>query len=111
MHILPARSIAFAAVLALSHSAFAADAQTDERKRAGDAAFDEKRYEDAITVYTQAYIEEPDPALLYNRGRAHQALGRHVRALQDFEAFRRAASPALLAKVPALDGLISAMRA
>jgi hypothetical protein len=94
----------------------AAAAETnDERaaalKQHGDELFDSLRHEEAIAAYTESYAIVPDAAVLYNRGRAYQALGRYPDALADFEAFARTAPPTLRARVAGLDALIAAVRA
>ncbi len=50
------------------------------------------------------------PALLYNMGRALQALNRFPEALDRLEAFQVVAPPALLARVPRLGELIKDLR-
>ncbi len=80
-------------------------------KRRGDELFDSSRHEDAIKLYTQAYALAPDPAVLYNRGRSFEALGRYPEALIDLEQFSRTAAPALRAKVAGIDKLIADVRA
>lgn len=71
---------------------------------------DELRYVEAIEAYTRGYAAYPDPALLYNRGRAHQARGEYVEALRDFERFRDTAPDDLRGRVPRLDELIQDVR-
>lgn len=88
-----------------------ADHDAAELKRRGDVAMDNLDYAGAIAHYTRAYALHPDPALLYNRGRAHQARGEFVEALADFETFRETAPPELLARVPRLPGLTAEVRA
>ncbi|HRG98210.1 MAG TPA: PEGA domain-containing protein [Polyangiaceae bacterium] len=80
-------------------------------KRRGDELFDSSRHEDAIKFYTQAYALVPDPAVLYNRGRSFEALGRYPEALIDLEQFSRTAAPELRAKVAGIDKLIADVRA
>lgn len=76
-------------------------------KKKGDAAMDALQYSDALAAYTEAYALAKDPALLYNRGRALQMMGRFPEALVELERFRAEAPPELLAKVPKLDALIA----
>ena len=57
------------------------------------------RYADALGAYAEAYALTRDPALLYNQGRAHQALGNFPEALASFERFAVEASPDLRARV------------
>ena len=76
----------------------------------GDAAMDSGRPADALAAYEEAYTLEPRPALLYNRGRAHQALEHYPEALDLLEQFERTAPPQVLAKVPALKEIIREVR-
>ena len=76
----------------------------------GDAAFDAFLYADALRAYEASYEAPHDPALLFNRGRALQALGRYPEALEMFERFDKEASPGLRAKVPGLAKLIEDVR-
>jgi hypothetical protein len=80
-------------------------------KQQGDAAMHSLRYAEALAAYQASYALSPDPALLYNQGRAQQALGRFPEALANMEAFDRQAPPQLHARVPALAGLIAELRA
>lgn len=80
-------------------------------KTEGDQAFDAFLYEDALRAYEAAWELSRDPALLYNRGRALQALGRHPEALTMLEQFAEQAPPELKAKVPGLAKLIADVRA
>jgi hypothetical protein len=84
--------------------------RAEELKRQGDAAMDALRYDEAIDAYTRAYAASPDPALLYNRGRVHQARGEWPEALADLDKFARDASPELRARVPKLDELLAEVR-
>lgn len=72
----------------------------------GDAAMDSGRPADALAAYDEAYALEPRPALLYNRGRAHQALEHYPAALDLLEQFERTAPPQVLSKVPSLKEII-----
>jgi hypothetical protein len=94
---------------ALAQSAKDKD-RASELKKKGDAAMVSLRYEEAIEAYKQAYEITGDPALLYNRGRALQGLGLFPEALEQLEAFKQQASPALLSRVPALESLITEVR-
>jgi hypothetical protein len=84
--------------------------RASELKKQGDAAMVSLRYDEAIEAYTRAYGITGDPALLYNRGRALQGLGNFPEALEQLEAFKQQASPALKARVPALESLIVEVR-
>jgi hypothetical protein len=76
-------------------------------KAQGDAAMETLHYADALGAYAQAYALSHDPALLYNQGRAQQALGNFPDALTNLERFASEASPDLKARVPKLDDLIA----
>lgn len=73
-------------------------------------ALDTARPADALAAYDEAYTLDPQPSLLYNRGRALQALERYPEALVLFEQFQRDAPATTLAKVPGLTELISEVR-
>lgn len=81
-----------------------------ERKAAGDQAMEALRYEDALKAYSEAYEATKDPALLYNMGRALQALNRFPEALDKLEAFQAQAGKDLLARVPRLPALIAEIK-
>src|SRR5437879_1516576 len=72
----------------------------------GHASFDAKRYVDALAAYAGSYALVPDPALLYNQGRACTFLGRYPEALAFLRRFRAEAPASRRAEVPALDALI-----
>lgn len=80
-------------------------------KKKGDDAMDKLDYEGAIAAYAEAWKRASDPTVLYNKGRAHQALAQFPEALAELELFSQKASPALKAKVPKLDALIAEIRA
>lgn len=94
-----------------------ADGAAAERDRAaslkkqGDAFLDGRLYADALAAYEESYALVPDPALLYNRGRALQFLARYPEALEAIERFAAEASPELLARVPGLATLRKELRA
>lgn len=48
------------------------------------------RYEEALVIYQSAYDHSQEPRLLVNIGRCHYRLGRSRRALEFYEAFRKA---------------------
>jgi hypothetical protein len=81
-----------------------------EEKKKGDAAMDERRYEDALQAYERASIHASDPVLHYNRARALQYLARYPAALDAMERFDREASPQLKARVPTLTALLADLR-
>jgi hypothetical protein len=80
------------------------------RKQAGDEAMEALRFADALAAYGDAYTLKPDPALLYNMGRALQALNRFPEALDKLEAFEAQASDELKGRVPGLAKRITELR-
>ncbi|HEY4119632.1 MAG TPA: PEGA domain-containing protein [Byssovorax sp.] len=72
---------------------------------------DSLRYGDALAAYGQAYSISKDPALLYNQGRANQALGDFPAALESLARFESEAPAGLKARVPKLDELLADVRA
>jgi hypothetical protein len=79
-------------------------------KSSADGLMDQDRYADALVLYQRAWDLSADPALLYNQGRAHEALGDYPTALEKLEAFEQTAPPAIKARVPALHELIADLR-
>ncbi len=88
----------------------AVDPRAAEIKRRGEEAIVSGRPAEALAAYTEAYGMTKDPALLYNKGRAFQALGEHASALEELEAFDKAATPELKARVPGLAKLLAEAR-
>jgi hypothetical protein len=89
------------------------DAQKNEAahlKSAADVLMDQDRYADAVVLYQRAYELSNDPALLYNQGRAFEALGDYPTALAKLEVFEHDAPPAVRARVPGLKELITDLR-
>jgi hypothetical protein len=76
-------------------------------KKRGDEAMESLRYADALSAYAQAYALTKDPALLYNQGRAQQALGNFPEAQVALERFAAEAPAELRARVPKLDELVA----
>ena len=62
-------------------------------KQRGDDALVNGRPAEALALYKEAYAARPDPALVYNIGRAHQALGDFPSALDHLEQFEATAPP------------------
>jgi hypothetical protein len=87
-----------------------ADEATDA-KRTADEALVSGRPLEALEGYKALYAKNPDPALLYNIGRAYQAMNDFPAAVEAFESFEAQASPELLAKVAALPALMKELRA
>lgn len=79
-------------------------------KSAADVLMDQDRYADALVLYQRAYELSSDPALLYNQGRAFEALGDYSMALQKLEAFEATAPTAVRARVPGLRELIADLK-
>lgn len=79
-------------------------------KKDADALMDQDKYVDALALYARAYELTADPALLYNQGRALEAMGEYAEAIDKLERFEREASPALRAKVPGLKDLLVDLR-
>ena len=79
-------------------------------KGAADVLMDVDRYADALVLYERAYELSSDPALLYNEGRAYEALGDYPKALEKLESFEQNAPPAIRARVPGLHELITDLR-
>lgn len=102
--------LAFTLAMSLATSSVAQPSPAASAKARGDAAMDSARPADALRAYNEAYALEPQPALLYNRGRAHMALEQFPEALQQLLQFREQAPPELRAKVPGLDGTIETVR-
>ncbi len=98
--------------LAIPRSA-SADPASDaaDLKAQGDDAMQRIEYEKALDLYNRAYALDPAPALLYNRGRAYEALARYPEALDQLEEFERTAPDELKAKVKKLDELLARVRA
>jgi hypothetical protein len=79
-------------------------------KKEADGLMGQDRYVDALALYQKAYTISSDPALLYNQGRALEAMGEYPDAVDKLEQFDKDASPALHAKVPALKELINDLK-
>lgn len=85
-------------------------ARAAQLKEQGDALVHSLHYREALSSYDAAFAISHDPAILYNRARALDALGETPEALDAFEAFVRVAPPELKAKVPKLQELVAATR-
>jgi hypothetical protein len=68
------------------------------------------RFADALAAYSDAYAVTNNVALLYNMGRALEALNRFPEALEKLSAFDAAAPKDLKARVPHLPQLIADLR-
>lgn len=79
-------------------------------KKEADGLMGQDRYADALSLYQKAYEITADPALLYNQGRAYEAMGEYPDAVDKLEKFDHDASPSLHAKVPALQQLINDLK-
>jgi hypothetical protein len=82
-------------------------AEAAKLKAEGDAMMGDIQYAAALAKYEQAYQLSADPALLYNQGRALEALSRYPEALEKLRSFDAKASPELHARVPNLQKLIT----
>jgi tetratricopeptide (TPR) repeat protein len=91
-------------------SAAQTKSEASRLKSAADVLMDQDRYADALVLYERAYELSSDPALLYNEGRAHEALGDYPKALEKLETFEQQAPPAVRALVPGLRELITDLR-
>ncbi len=87
-----------------------AQAQADALKTEGDAAFRARNYLDAVAAYDKSYAVVADPRVLYNKGRALEALGRHGLALETLKLFETTASEELKGQVQGLADLIVSLR-
>jgi hypothetical protein len=94
-------------VVPLSAHAQADAAASAELKAQADALMDASDYPAALAKYKEAYAKLPDPALLYNQGRALELMGRFPEALELLRRFDAQASPELHAKVPNLAQLMT----
>jgi hypothetical protein len=65
---------------------------------------------EALARYNEAYEATGDPAILYNRGRAYEAMGDYPAALDQLEAFDRVAPPELRARVSGLPKFLAELR-
>jgi PEGA domain len=112
------RFVAVAAVVSSSlmsapahgESAGLQDALALEFKASGDRAMQATHYEQALAAYERASELEAHPILLFNRGRALQALKRYPEALDAIVAFRAQAPPELAAKAGDLEALLTNLR-
>src|SRR5687767_2911590 len=82
----------------------------DALKKQGDDAMIALHYEDALGHYKKAYELSGNSALLYNMGRAYEALADYPSALEALEMFAEKAPPELRARVPKLDELVFYIR-
>jgi hypothetical protein len=117
-----ARAVAIAALATMATGALPARAAPSspsaapsppdaaELRRMGNDAMAAFRPGEAAEDYRQAYELTHDPALLYNMGRALEALEDYPAALVRYEDFARLASSDLRARVPKLDETIQALR-
>lgn len=71
-------------------------------KRRGDSEMDSLHYAEAAQDYADAFEMTHDPALIYNRARALQALQKFSEALKELERFTALAPAELKARVPQL---------
>ncbi len=100
---------ALALAAGLPSIAHADDAAADaaKLKAQGDEAMVNNNFQEALDHYEAAYKVTKSPALLYNQGRALQALNRLPEALDMIVAFEKEAPAELKAKVPKLAELVA----
>lgn len=79
-------------------------------KARGDDALVGGRPAEALAAYKESYALEKNAAVVYNMGRANQALGNYPEALDRYEEFASTAPSAVLARVPGLPGLLAEVR-
>ena len=87
-----------------------AAAKAAQLKEKGNKAMDGLRYQQALALYAEAYGLTQDPAILYNKGRALEALGDFPEALAAQEEFDAKASPELKQKVAGHAKLLADLR-
>ncbi len=89
-----------------AHAQSSGSTEAQRRKQEGNAAMESGRPADALELYQQAFALDPNPALLYNMGRAHMALGDYPNALVFLERFDERAPAVLKRRVSGLKDLI-----
>ncbi len=99
--------VALVALFASPRAAFAQAEEAAKLKAEGDALMGDIQYQAALEKYEKAYKLNADPALLYNQGRALEALSRYPEALEMLRAFDAKAPPELHARVPNLGKLLA----
>jgi hypothetical protein len=99
-------------LICVTRTAFAeGDPSAEDLKNRGNQAMMELNYADAITAYQASLTKNPsDVALHYNIGRAYQARGEYVQALDALLEFDKSAPADTKAKVPSLVQLIVDVR-
>ena len=98
------------AATAIAQTAKSTKTEATKLKKDADALMDQDKYVDALALYTRVYELTADPALLYNQGRALEAMGEYAEAIDKLERFEHDASPSLRAKVPGLKDLLIDLR-
>src|SRR5581483_4809644 len=103
------------ALLLAAPSVWAAPSKEDiakatDLKKKGDEQVHASHFREGLALYDQAYALNPDPAILYNRGRAYEQLNEFPEALDQLEKFAAEAPAALRAKVPNLDKMIADLK-
>jgi hypothetical protein len=105
-------SIVFFSITSWADEPASADvARAAELKKQGDDLMVSLQYRDALDAYAKSYSINPDPAVLYNRARAHQALAEYPEALDLLMTFSQIAPAELKSRVPFLKELIDDIRA
>jgi hypothetical protein len=88
----------------------ASEQRVEALKQAGDTAYRERRFADALDAYDRAFELSADPRITFNRSRALTALARYPEALVALEEFERTATPELKARVKNFDALATDLR-
>ncbi len=81
-----------------------------ELKRKADAYMERDQYAEALAIYRALYEVSPQPALLYNQGRALEAMGEYAEALDMFEEFERRAPESLRSQTQGLEAHLKDLR-
>jgi tetratricopeptide (TPR) repeat protein len=88
VRLLCALALAVLTLLSVARPASADDsARFKELVRQATEAFGKGDFQRAIELCNEAYALKPNPRLLYNRARAHEALGNAERAVRDYELY------------------------
>jgi hypothetical protein len=105
-------SVAIAVGLAVStaHAVTPDQARAAELKKKGDDAIESGRPAEALDAYVEAYALSKDPALLYNKGRALQALTDYPRAIEELELFDREAPAELKQRARGFGHILEELR-
>lgn len=81
------RRAALVAALVLLARVAHADGDAEKLYQEGQTAYDEKRYDDAITSWDKAYALSKLPALMFNLAQAHRLAGHCTKAVDAYQRF------------------------